>query len=53
MEKFKKAPLGNMLIFMYNDFQQLFCKNLQEKLPVFKLVNADEPKQTTIYQIAI
>ena len=38
----KEAPLGNMFIFMYNDFQQLFCKILWENWPVVKLVNANE-----------
>ena len=42
-----------MLSFMYNDFQKLFCKDLSEKLPVCKLVNANEPGQTTRYQIII
>ena len=42
-----------MLIFMYNDFQQIVCKNLSKKWPVFKLVNANEPEQTTTYQMVI
>ena len=40
--KIKEAPLGNMVISMYNDFQQLFCKILSENQPVVKLVNANE-----------
>ena len=29
-KKIKEVPLGNMLIFMYNDFQELCCKILSE-----------------------
>ena len=53
LNKIKEAPLGNMLIFMYNNFQKLFCKDLSENWPVCKLVNANEPGQTTRYQIII
>ena len=42
LKTLKWAPLGNMLIFMYNDFQQLFCKIVWENWPVVKLVNANE-----------
>ena len=42
LKKIKEAPLGNMLIFLYNDFQQLFCKILWENWPVVKLLNVNE-----------
>ena len=40
--KIEEAPLGNMLVFIYNNFQQLFCKILSKNQPVIKLVNANE-----------
>ena len=53
--KIKEAPLGNMLIFMYNNFQQLCGKILSENQPVNELVNANEhflSKVPTTCQIA-
>ena len=38
----KKAPLENMLIFIYNNFQQMFYKILFENRLVVKLVDANE-----------
>ena len=34
-------------------FRNYFCKDLSENWPVFKLVNANEPGQTTRYQMII
>ena len=40
-----------MPIFMYNDFQQQFCKNLFENWPEDKLVNEKRLPQYTVSDV--